>query len=117
MLNQVESKICHARLRVRYFCSGYTIVNVNTVLLASRTFEFENNHVQFDGWTAFVRDTEVLEEVKELRKAIRLGMQKAIFNGCQFAVEKQATIIPLLDFLKKDIFVENIKGIRMQKAI
>ena len=50
--------------------SETTVVNINTVLLASRTLDFEGHQVQFDGWTAFVEDPEVLEEAKELRKVV-----------------------------------------------
>ncbi|CAD7960915.1 unnamed protein product [Amoebophrya sp. A25] len=93
-----------------------SIVNVNTVLLASRNFEYEGNQVQFDGWTGFVQDTEALEEIKELRKAIRLAMQKAIYNGCMFSVAGHATILPVLEFLKRDLRVEDIKGVRSPRA-
>eukprot|EP00392_Amoebophrya_sp_AT5.2_P002654 g2659.t1 len=96
--------------------SETTVVNINTVLLASRTLDFEGHQVQFDGWTAFVEDPEVLEEAKELRKAIRLCMQKAIYNQCMFSVAEQATLVPLLDFLKRDICITDIKGVRVLKA-
>lgn len=98
--------------------SETTIVNINTVLLAARNFESEGSTIIFDGWTARVDMpdwADVIEEIVILRKATRMALQKALFNNLQFSVASFSTLVPLLDFLKKDLRVREIRGTRIKK--
>jgi hypothetical protein len=86
-----------------------TMVNVNTVMLASQSFEVDDRdprRVKFGGWQATLADPELAAEIKELRQMLNRMLQSALFNGHMFKVGKDgAELLPLLEFMGRNIEV------------